>query len=68
MIVPVTHVTMAFAKMASIAMTVFANLASLVSHTLKVWPQIYDEKSTLIENVDKHTLIISNISPARSQV
>lgn len=30
MIVPVTHVTMASAKMASTAMTVFANLASLV--------------------------------------
>lgn len=31
MIVPVTHVTMVFAKMASIAMTVSANLASQVS-------------------------------------
>lgn len=31
MIVPVTHVIMAFAKMASIAMTVYANQALQVS-------------------------------------
>lgn len=31
MIVPVTHATMVFAKMASIVMTVYANQASQVS-------------------------------------
>lgn len=36
MIVPVTHVIMASAKMASIAMTVFASLASQVRRSERV--------------------------------
>lgn len=39
MIVPVTLVTMAFVKMASIATTAFANRASLVRHKLMMQNQ-----------------------------